>query len=254
MLWHTEQCATRSFTVTIAWVRRSTLSRGLLSRWKARRCGFLAPMRGSRWSSATSAWSDSGRAIEEGGALRNLLEAGQAHAAEQAAHLLLHLLVDLLLRVDERGDYHVLQDLDVVLVDDFGIDRQRLHLLQPVDDDGDRAAAGCAFGARLGRLLLHLVLHLGGLLHHLLDVHSFTSSTSRMSAGNTSSSAWTAGSASTAALSRSFSACAVGAATDGPLSTRQETTIGRPARLVASSLSPGRRASKRPAISLGCDS
>src|SRR3954466_12653440 len=172
MLWHTEQCATRSFTVTIACVRRSTFSRGLLRRWKARRCALLAPMPGSRWSSATSAWSDSGRAIEEGGTGRERLEAGQAHAAEQAAHLLLHVLVCLLLRVDERGDDHVLQDLDVVLVDDLGIDLQRLHLLQAVDHDGDRAAAGGAFGARLRRLLLHLVLHLGGLLHHLLDVHS----------------------------------------------------------------------------------
>src|SRR5690349_5237239 len=121
MLWHTEQCATRSLTVTIACVRRSTFSRGLLSRWKARRWALLAPMPGRRWSSATSAWSDSGRAIGKAGPGAARSEAGQAHAAEQAAHLLLHVLVDLLLGVDERRDDQILQHLDVVLRDDLGI-------------------------------------------------------------------------------------------------------------------------------------
>src|SRR6185503_9037206 len=78
-------------------------------------------------------------------------------------------------------------------------------------DDGDHAAAGGRLDAELRHLLLQALLHLLRLLHHGLDVHnvitfrrvrvrlaceaprnpSYISSTSRISAGNTSSIAWT---------------------------------------------------------------
>src|SRR5439155_5170226 len=85
--------------------------------------------------------------------------------------------------------------------DHFGIDLHRLHLLRAVDDDGHHAAARVAFDAQFGHLPLQALLHLLRLLHHLLhllDVH--ISSTSRISAGNTSSIVCTPASAS--ALSR----------------------------------------------------
>src|SRR5207244_3615390 len=97
-------------------------------------------------------------------------------------------------------------------------------------DDGDHAAAGVALDAQLGHLLLQTLLHLLRLFHHLLNVHRckrcrclgasvlgawvrscigafvrrrtdepkhhHISSTSLISAGNTSSSAWTPESAS----------------------------------------------------------
>src|SRR4051812_28413728 len=101
MLWQIEQCATRSLTVMIASVRRSTCSRGLLRRWNARRCALLAPMPGRRWSSATSAWSESGRAIDQDAGTDAGSEPRQAQAAEESTHLLLHVLVHLAVRVGE---------------------------------------------------------------------------------------------------------------------------------------------------------
>ena len=43
--------------------------------------------------------------------------------------------------------------------------------MEPLIDDGDHSAAGAAFHAEFGHLLLQGRLHLLRLLHHLLDVH-----------------------------------------------------------------------------------
>src|SRR5204863_2867500 len=117
---------------------------------------------------------------------------------------------------------------------DLGIDRHRLDLLGAVDDDGHHAAAGVAFDAQLGHLLLQALLHLLRLLHHLLDVH--ISSTSRISAGKTSSMAWTPASASACWRSADFlSVAAVAAPSSTPFSGAAAsawtaaTTIGWPA-------------------------
>src|SRR5205807_1985588 len=96
----------------------------------------------------------------------------------------------------------ILQHLDVFFDNDLGIDLDRLHLLGAVDDHRHHAAAGVAFDFELGHLLLQAVLHLLRLLHHLLNVH--ISSTSRISAGKTSSSAWTPASASACSRSVDF--------------------------------------------------
>src|SRR5439155_13287545 len=74
--------------------------------------------------------------------------------------------------------------------DHLGIDCDRLQLLVAADDDGDHAAAGRRLDAEVGHLFLEALLHLLRLLHHRLDVHG-VSSTSRISAGKTSSIAWT---------------------------------------------------------------
>jgi hypothetical protein len=87
--------------------------------------------------------------------------------------------------VVQRGDDQILEHPDILFRDDLRIDLHGLNLLGAVDDDGDHAAAGVAFHAQLGHLLLQVLLHLLRLFHHVLDVH--ISSTSRISAGNTSS-------------------------------------------------------------------
>src|SRR5262245_6767836 len=106
------------------------------------------------------------------------------------------------MRIVQRGDDQVLQHLDIVFGHDLRIDLQRLHLLGAVDDHGDHAAAGVAFDAQVGHLFLQALLHLLRLLHHLLNVH--ISSTSRISAGKTSSMVCTAVSASAFSRSADF--------------------------------------------------
>src|SRR5205807_6775270 len=106
------------------------------------------------------------------------------------------------MRVVQGCDDQILQHLDIFSGDDLGIDLQRLHLLGAVDDNGDHAAAGVALDAQIGHLLLQALLHLLRLLHHLLDVH--ISSTSRISAGKTSRSAWIPGSPSACSRSADF--------------------------------------------------
>src|SRR5439155_11495194 len=91
---------------------------------------------------------------------------------------------------------------DVLFRDDLGVDGDRLDLLGAVDADGDHAAAGVALDAEAGHLLLQALLHLLRLLHHLLDVH--ISSTSRISAGKTSSIVCTPASASACSRNADF--------------------------------------------------
>src|SRR5262249_53860005 len=123
-------------------------------------------------------------------------------------------------------------------------DPQGLHLLRAIDDDGHHASAGIALDAQFGHLFLQPLLHLLRLLHHLLNVHSLTranlahiSSTSRISAGNTSSSPWTPASASARSRRAAFlsaavarSACGVCAGAPGAGSCESPiTVIFRPA-------------------------
>src|SRR5690606_18097916 len=76
----------------------------------------------------------------------------------------------------------------------------RLQVFLAVDDDGDHAAAGGGLDAHLLGLPLQLLLELLRLLHHLADIHYLISSTSRISAGQTSGIACTPPSASARAL------------------------------------------------------
>src|SRR5262249_6909842 len=149
-------------------------------------------MPGRRCSSSTSRTSGSGSKLE--------LHAWRQHAAD----VLRHLLVGLPVRIVDGGDDQILKHLDVVFRHHFRIDLERLNLLGPVDDDGDHAAAGVALDLELGHLLLQALLHLLRLLHHLLNVHGYISSTSRISAGNISSIVWTPASASACSRSAVF--------------------------------------------------
>src|SRR6266542_3541005 len=164
MLLQIEQWATRSLTSRSAVVRRSTSSRGLLSRKKARRCALFAPMPGSRWSSVMSCVSGSGRGMPA-------LHSWNLEPAEHPAHLLLHRLIGLAMRLGDRSDEQVLQHLHIVFRHDVRIERDPLYLLVAVHDDGDHAAAGGRLDMRFGHLLLQALLHLLRLFHHALDVH-----------------------------------------------------------------------------------
>src|SRR5581483_10510282 len=133
---------------------------------------------------------------EAGERIGQQLETGNLEPAHQAGHLLRELLVDLAVRVVDRREDQVLQHLHVVFGDDFRIDLDRLELLVAADGHGDHAAAGGRLDAQLGHLLLQALLHLLRLLHHRLNVHiaptdPYISSTSRISAGKTSSIACT---------------------------------------------------------------
>src|SRR5262245_59556581 len=142
-------------------------------------------------------------------------QAGDLQPAEESGHRLPELFIDLAASVVHGGSNQVLEHLHFVFRDDFRIDLDRLHLLGAVDDDGDHAAAGRGFDAQIAHAFLELLLHLPGLLHHFEDVHRvYISSTSRISAGNTSSKACTAGDDFASSLRSRFGAdeAAAGAA------------------------------------------
>src|SRR5688572_6105764 len=141
-------------------------------------------MPGSRWNCSMSRTRGSGRDKRS--------EAGNLQATEHAGHRLPELLVDLAVRVVDGSDDQILKHLDFLLRDDLGINGDGLHLLGAVDDDGHHPAAGRRLDPQVGHLLLQAFLHLFRLLHHGCDVHGSISSTSRISAGNTSSTAWIA--------------------------------------------------------------
>src|SRR5204863_7591235 len=116
--------------------------------------------------------------------------------------------------------------------------------------DRDHAAAGGGFDGERGHLLLQAVLHLLRLFHHLLNLLGIhISSTSRISAGNTSSMAWTPASASASSFNadlRSASLMRAGpaAAADSAADVSTTTAILRPASRVADASSTGRYLSK----------
>src|SRR6185503_2703471 len=108
-------------------------------------------------------------------------------ATHHPAHVAIQLFLGLALRVVDGGKDQVLQHLDVFFRNHFGIDLEALDLFVAVDDDCHHAAARRGLDAQFGHLLLQALLRL---LHHLIDVHSI-SSTFSISAGKTSSIAWT---------------------------------------------------------------
>src|ERR1700737_3630914 len=215
-----EQYVTRSFTSRTASASRSACSRGVLRIWNASRCALFGPIPGRRWSSSMRRTRGSGNDMKDGSQTKQGERKGPFNSQLQpwrqhAAHLLGHLLIDFALGVIDRCNDQILKHLDVVFRNDFGIDRERLHLLGAVDDDRDHSAARIALDLQLGHLFLQAILHLLGLLHHLLNVHHI-SSTSRISAGNTSSSAWTPASASACSRSADFLSTAAVAAAASP--------------------------------------
>src|SRR5438067_8812453 len=175
-----------------------------------------------------------------------ILDAGDLQTTHHAAHRLRQLLIGLALRVVDGGDDQILQHLDVVSGDHLGIDLERLNLFGAVHHDGDHAAAGIALDLELRHLLLQTLLHLLRLLHHLLNVH--ISSTSRISAGKTSRSAWTPASAIAFSRSADFLTAAGSAAAGftsglsgfGASGRTAATAILRPAIWCAAASSQGR--------------
>ena len=70
------------------------------------------------------------------------------------------------------GSYNkVLQHLDVVTRDNFGIDLHRYNLFGPVHHNRDHATASTCLDPGLRHLLLQTLLHLLSLFHHLPNVH-----------------------------------------------------------------------------------
>src|SRR5215208_6729150 len=107
------------------------------------------------------------------------LEAGNAEIAQTAeptsglAHLRGGHLLGRADRLVHGGLHHVLKKLDVLGVDRFRVDLQLQQLEVAAHLDGDHAAAGTGLDGGALQLLLrlgHLGLHLLDLLHHLVEV------------------------------------------------------------------------------------
>src|SRR5580765_1801127 len=102
-------------------------------------------------------------------------------------------------------DDEILQHFDVVLRHNLGINLDREELLGAVDRHRHHAAAGGGFDGERRHFFLQAFLPLLRLLHHLLNLLGIhISSTSRISAGKTSSSAWTPASASASSFNADF--------------------------------------------------
>src|SRR6185436_5080137 len=65
----------------------------------------------------------------------------QLQPRNHSAHFLSHLFIRLAVRVVDGRNDQILQHLDIVFRDNFGIDLDRLKLLGTVDNDRDHAAA-----------------------------------------------------------------------------------------------------------------
>src|ERR687898_1768383 len=133
------------------------------------------------------------------GAANNALHTRQAQASQaakvaEAARGCVHLVGGQLLGgadpLVHRCLDHVLQHFDVVGVDRAGVDRQLLQLQLAADLHGDHPAAGAGLNDLVLQLLLslgHVGLHLLDLLHHLVQVrlsHQSFSSSKTSSASN----------------------------------------------------------------------
>src|SRR5271168_2516510 len=105
------------------------------------RCALLGPIPGSLPSSSIRSWTGPSNISVRSG-LRHAQRA--AHSAGQRTELLLGQGRDLLGGVPKRADEQVLQRLDVVGVDDLGIDLHRDHLAVALAGDLAQAAAGRA--------------------------------------------------------------------------------------------------------------
>src|ERR1700722_13922062 len=115
------------------------------------RCALLGPIPGSLPSSSIRSWTGPSNTQSA------------AHATGQRAQLLLRQGRDLLGGVAKRADEQVLQRLDVVGVDDLGIDLHRDHLAVALDGDLDQTAAGLALDLGVDESFLgshQLLLHL----------------------------------------------------------------------------------------------
>src|SRR5262252_2597021 len=183
-------------------------------------------------------------------------------SSHHPAHLLRHRLVSLPVRVVDGREDQILEHLDVVFRDHFGVDFDRLQLLGAVHHDRHHAAAGRGLDAHLGHLLLQALLHLLRLFHHVLKIHrnrysllgpryselsvvsshfylltshfsSYISSTSRISAGNTSSIAWTPLSARACCFNAAFRSESGLAALDSGLAAWRSGLIPRDSGLEA---------------------
>src|SRR5512137_2686326 len=101
---------------------------------------------------------------------RSRLHSRQLHPAGQAADLFLDRLVHLAARFVDRGEHEVLEHLDVVLVDDLGVDLQAADLLLAVHLDLHHTAAGARLDHDGRDLGLDLLLRLRELLHQLAGI------------------------------------------------------------------------------------
>src|ERR1700735_1455720 len=124
------------------------------------RCALLGPIPGSLPSSSIRSWTGPSNIWVRSG-LRDAQSA--AHPACQRTELLLGQGCDLLRGVTECADDQVLQRLDVVGVDDLGIDLHRDDLAVALDDDLDQTATVLAVDLGVDESLLgshQLLLHL----------------------------------------------------------------------------------------------
>src|SRR3984957_15232605 len=105
------------------------------------RCALLGPIPGSLPSSSIRSWTGPSNIW-----LRSQLRHAQraAHPAGQRTELLLGRGRDLLGGITKRADEQVLQRLDVVGVDNLGIDLHRDDLAAALDGDLAQTAAGLA--------------------------------------------------------------------------------------------------------------
>src|SRR5918994_1850040 len=175
--------ATAGARSRIASARPSASSSETLRMWKASRWAVRCPIPGRRASSVMSRLT---------GAANNALHARQAEASQsakvaEAARGCVHLAGGQLLGgadpLVHRCLDHVLQHFDVVGVDRAGVDRQLPQLQLAADLHGDHPAARARLHDLVLELLLslgHVGLHLLDLLHHLIHVRlthqSFSSS------------------------------------------------------------------------------
>src|SRR5262245_33780345 len=155
------------------------------------------------------------------------LEPGrQGQAAGDAAHLLLHRLLDLAARVVGGGDDQVLDHALVGRHEQRGVDLDLARLVLAVDRDPDQAGTrgdDDLHALELRLQLLHLLLHRLALLHQAAAVlqlvdHQYSLSGTSSSAGYSS-----------------------GPGGSSPASTRPATSEAcSPLRRTASSLAPGK--------------
>src|SRR3954447_3538160 len=150
------------------------------SRWmSARPAGaansLVLAARRSSWSSSSPAKSSNARRRSR----KLLTEAGKPEAAEGSACEPAQLRLLQAARGTDRlvhgGEHHVREQLGVVRIDRLRIDLDRFDLAGAVRGDGDHAAARAGLHRlvlELALRLLHLLLHLLGLLQELVHVHA----------------------------------------------------------------------------------
>src|SRR5262245_35895109 len=174
---HTSHSPTRCFTSRRVRASSSTAGRSLRSTKSARRWADFSPTPGIILKRATSLVSSGEPKIKasvllgSAGRSRPWETEGAGDRPRQVAHLLLHQLLDLLLRVPERGEDEILQHLHVARQLRVDLDAQRLA--GAGEGDGHHAASGAADHLALAKLFaqrLHLGLHLLGLLEHVAHV------------------------------------------------------------------------------------